>query len=82
MLDHNLRRWPNVKPASGQCVLFPGNCHLRGMISRHVIIVFELEKTTGPTQINTFVDGCLKGLAHAKIIKKSVILFWLLNMTI
>ena len=24
----------------------------------------------------------LKGLAHAKIIKKSVILFWLLNMTI
>ena len=25
---------------------------------------------------------CLKGLAQAKIIKKSVILFWLLNMTI
>ena len=25
---------------------------------------------------------CLKGLAHAKIIKKSVILFWFLNMTI
>ena len=24
----------------------------------------------------------LKGLAHAKIIKKSVILFWFLNMTI
>ena len=24
----------------------------------------------------------LKGLAHAKIIKKSVILFWLLNKTI
>ena len=26
--------------------------------------------------------NALKGLAHAKIIKKSVILFWLLNMTI
>ena len=25
---------------------------------------------------------CLKGLDQAKIIKKSVILFWLLNMTI
>ena len=31
-----------------------------------------------------FIDlaGVLKGLAQAKIIKKSVILFWLLNMTI
>ena len=28
------------------------------------------------------VNTALKGLAHAKIIKKSVILFWLLNMTI
>ena len=28
------------------------------------------------------VNGHLKGLAQAKIIKKSVILFWLLNMTI
>ena len=26
--------------------------------------------------------SALKGLAHAKIIKKSVILFWLFNMTI
>ena len=28
------------------------------------------------------VGANLKGLAHAKIIKKSVILFWLFNMTI
>ena len=29
-----------------------------------------------------YVQNYLKGLVHAKIIKKSVILFWLLNMTI
>ena len=28
------------------------------------------------------ISKILKGLNHAKIVKKSVILFWLLNMTI
>ena len=32
--------------------------------------------------ILSFIQNCLKGLAQAKIIKKSVILFWVLNMTI
>ena len=36
---------------------------------------------TAPVTINGFIMG-LKGLAHAKIIKKSVILFRVLNMTI
>ena len=33
-------------------------------------------------QLQVDENYCLKGLAQAKIIKKSVILFWLLNMTI
>ena len=32
--------------------------------------------------VHVFLLSTLKGLAQAKIIKKSVILFWLLNMTI
>ena len=34
------------------------------------------------TALNIRPNAILKGLAQAKIIKKSVILFWLLNMTI
>ena len=34
------------------------------------------------TALDMFCNLPLKGLAQAKIIKKSVILFWLLNMTI
>ena len=34
MFDQRLQRWPNVKPALGQGVVFAGNCHLRGVICR------------------------------------------------
>ena len=34
MFDHRLQRWPNVKPALCQGVVFAGICHLRGVIRR------------------------------------------------
>ena len=34
MFDHRLQRWPNVKPALGQGVVFAWNCHLRGVICK------------------------------------------------
>ena len=34
MSDHRLQRWPNVKTALGQGVVFAGNCQLRGVICK------------------------------------------------
>ena len=48
-------------------------------------IIFILFPITKYTKINDFISPSQldsKGLAQAKIIKKSVILFWVLNMTI
>ena len=46
---------------------------LQGHTSAHVVHMYALGD--GETRMR------LKGLAQAKIIKKSVILFWLLNMS-
>ena len=42
----------------------------------------SLEVVDRGSEIQPQVTESLKGLAQTKIIKKSVILFWLLNMTI
>ena len=44
------------------------------------LLVFPRLPFLDEAEKKTLLD--LKGLAHAKIIKKSVILFWLLNTTI
>ena len=47
-------------------IVFPANHTISRTLSQHRVWLLTL----------------LKGLAQAKIIKKSMILFWLLNMTI
>ena len=46
-------------------------------MSRHLSVSFAIE-----IDLINILYLNLKGLAQAKIIKKSVILFWVLNMTI
>ena len=85
MLGHRLRRWPNNGPTLGGCLVFAGNDQSTGSTVVCPVINVTIPYAV-PFAISGFSLSCirlqLKGLAQTKIIKKSVILFWLLNMTI
>ena len=57
---------------------------LKHVYTDHIIVVYScyLPPDGSPWSNCTYFFGHLKGLAQAKIIKKSMILFWLFNMTI
>ena len=44
MLDHRLRRWPNVKPALGQCVVFAGLFPIRVRKYKRCSLFMRYEK--------------------------------------
>ena len=73
MLVHRLRRWTNVKKTLIQRIVSAGKAGIDTYVIHQFLIYFVVCKV---------VVFYLKGLAQAKIIKKSVILFRVLNMTI
>ena len=88
MLAHRLHRWPTISLVLGYHVVFGATLNVGQRHRRRANINPALIQS-----IVTIAPACrypqheihlltLKGHAHAKIIKKSVILFWLLNMTI
>ena len=98
MLGQRRRRWPNIQPLPGQRFFFSGYIFLRiyhlnkNLISPNVVSMLghcmrrrpSIKAALGQRPVFHLISGLVfvKGLAQAKIIKKSVILFWLLNMTI
>ena len=88
MLGQRRRRWPNIKTALDQCLVWVVSCNqFSGYINAvNLYSIGYCWPTLDRPRLARFevewFFNILKGLAHAKIIKKSVILFWLFNMTI
>ena len=95
-LGHRLRRWPNLTQTlvklDGQRHYTTGERSIRNEYwlpgsrlasSEYAVSVIKTVFSTNTVRLNLLIlVNILKGLAQAKIIKKSVILFRLLNMTI
>ena len=72
----------NKEPAPAQYILHPANTKVGPALGQSCSSINDAFQTLLRNRPNPRARWMLKGLAQAEIIKKSVILFWLINMTI